>query len=1101
MPKDGVFWVVVSLLASLALTEDRLAKEFLNPPDYAKPHTWWHWINDNITKEGIRADLEAMKEIGIGGAQIFNVDVGVPLGDVKFMSDKWREMIGHAIKEAERLGLEICVHNGPGWSSSGGPWVRPEHAMQFVITSQIEVKGPAHFSGAIPRPHKPDNPGAWGFSGDIQSDFYRDIAVLAFPKPKEGLKIENLQGKAGYIRTDNLQPLLPSAGFSPDSLINPQKIVDLTGRMQADGHLEWDVPEGEWVILRLGYTPTGKASHPTVPEARGFECDKFSREAVQAFWEEGMLKAIMEEAGPLTGKVWNNVLIDSYEVGNQNWTPRMSEEFQKRRGYSIYPFLPVLAGYVVGSPEISERFLWDFRRTLAELFAENYSGYFAELCHKHGMKLSIEPYGNGPFEDITYGGRADIPMGEFWVEGWATETCKLAGSIGHVYGHRIIGAESFTAGEGRWQSHPYAIKTLGDRVYTLGVNRFIFHRYAHQPWLNWKPGMTMGPFGFNFDRTNTWWEMGKAWIKYLTRCQYLLQQGVFVGDVLFFVGEHAPNSALWRPDLKAKGYDYDSCNAEVLLTRIKVQNGYLTLPDGTRYRLLVLPDSEFMTPEVAGKVRDLVKAGAIVIGPKPRKSPSLTNYPKCDEEVRRIADDVWGNCDGKTVKEHTYGKGKVIWGKALEDVLKELNLPPDFESTDPHITFIHRRDGDVDIYFLSNQSYFSREVSCTFRVKGKVPELWHPDTGRMEKAVVYQEKGGRITLPIRFDPAGSVFVVFREKAKEKDHLVALQAKPIGEEKRVPKLEIKRAVYEAVDGAGGADVTEILRSYIKEGRIFINVNNTTMGGDPTPLHYKRLVVEYTLDGKSYTIVVPENEDLQIPSLEVGGFPTWEAARKDGKVELIAFVPGTYEYTKADGKKGKVQVSSLPGPVEIGGPWEVYFPPNWGAPERIVLERLISWTEHEDFGVRHFSGTATYRKEFDVPKEMLQPKYRLYLDLGDVQIMAQVKLNGRDLGIFWKPPFRLDITDVVRPGRNQLEVKVTNLWINRLIGDEHFPDDCEWDGPRLKEFPKWFLEGRPRPVKERLTFATWKFYSKNSPLVPSGLIGPVVLRVAERIPLAK
>jgi hypothetical protein len=1081
----SIFLLTLALCAlsgiGMGAKEDELAKGFQNPPDSAKPHTWWHWCNDNITKEGITADLEAMKRVGVGGAQIFNVDVGVPAGAVKFMTPQWREMMKHAVREADRLGIELCLHNCGGWSSSGGPWVEPQHAMLMVTTSETRVKGPTRFSDVLPQP-------------PTRRSFYRDIATLAFRTPQGNLRLENVQGKAAYQRADNIQPL-GSATAPPESVIQREGIIDLTSRLEMSGRLTWDVPAGEWTILRIGYTPTGKDNHPATPEARGLEVDKLSREALDAFWG-GMMATVIRDVGPLAGKSLNNALVDSYEVGSQNWTPRFREEFQRRRGYDLLPYLPVFTGRVVDSPEISERFLWDVRRTIADLFADNYFGYFAELCHKNNLKFSTEPYGNGAFEDITCGGRADIPMGEFWIGGGARESCKLAASIAHVYGRKIVGAESFTATpeQGRWQQDPYAMKALGDLIYCMGVNRFIFHRYAHQPWMNVYPGMTMGQWGFHFERTNTWWEQGAAWLKYLARCQYLLQQGLFVGDVLYFVGEHAPISMPLHPELKANGYDYDGCSAEVIM-RLTVKNGRLMLPDGMSYRALVLPNSEFMTPQLLRKIRELVQAGATVIGPKPKKSPSLSDYPKCDEEVQRLAEEVWG-------------KGKVIESKSVEEVLAQRGVKPDFEYSpkSAKLEFIHRVVGDTDIYFVSNQRARVETVDATFRVSGKAPELWHPDTGKIEKAPVWTEKQGRVTVPLRFEPAGSVFVVFRKSAagagvSASPHFVAVSyAGAQSPNASAPKLEIRRAIYEAIDGAGSADVTERVKAMVKDGTLSLNANNQTLGGDPTPLHLKRLRVEYLLDGKPHTVIVNENEDLEIPPApgKSSEFPVYELTlTADGKAELKAWQPGVYEFKTASGKTRKVEVQNGAKPLAISGSWELRFPPNWGAPPKVTLDKLISWTEHSDPGVRYFSGTATYTKEFDIPKEMLSPRRAIYLDLGRVKNLCEVKLNGKDFGVLWKPPFRVDVTGVARAGKNHLEVRVTNLWVNRLIGDEQFPDDCEWQGKRLRQFPQWFLEGKPRPSKERLTFTTWKHWTKDSPLLESGLLGPVTVRAVERV----
>lgn len=1087
MLRNALFGACLLIVLTIVCGADPLEEGFGNPPNSAKPHTWWHWVNDNISKEGITADLEAMKRVGVGGAQIFNVDVGVPSGGVTFMSDRWREMIVHAVKEANRLGIELCIHNCAGWSSSGGPWVKPEHAMLIVVTRAVQVQGPRRFSERLPQP-------------ETRVGFYRDIAVLAFPTPKGSLRIQNLRGKAAYDRQDGIQPVA-EASASTESIIPRESVLNLTSQMDAEGRLTWDVPEGEWTILRIGYTPTGKDNHPATPDGRGLEVDKLSREALDAFWNDGMMATVLRDIGSLAGKTLNNALVDSYEVGSQNWTPRFREEFRRRRGYDLLPFLPVFAGYVVVSPEISERFLWDVRQTVSELFVENYYGHFAQLCRRNGLLFSTEPYGNGTFDDLAAGGRANIPMGEFWVGGGARETCKLASSSAHIYGRTIVGAESFTATPemGRWQNDPYALKMLGDHIFCLGVNRFIFHRYAHQPWNNVKPGMTMGPWGFHFERTNTWWEQSRAWLKYLARCQYLLQQGRFIADICLYVGEHQPVSAPFRPDLRARGYDYDSLNKEILL-RATVRNGRIVLPSGMTYRLLVLPDSRFMTPRVLQKVAELVQAGAVIIGPKPEKSPSLSRYPRCDEQVRRLADKVWGNCDGVTVKEHRYGKGKVIWGKPVHQVLAEMGIPPDFEgSPGTRLDFIHRVVGGMDIYFVSNQRQRPEEVEITFRVSGKIPELWHPDTGVIEPAPVYRFAGGRTVLPMRLDPAGSVFVVFRKPARGTTHVVSVRAPGKTGVHKPQQLVIRRAVYEAIDGAGGADVTQRLQQMVRNGTLSINVNNDTMGGDPTPLHYKRLRVEYTLDGKVYHIVVNENADLDIPEGESASTaPAYDLrVTPDGKVELLTWQAGVYELRASTGRVIRLQASTPAQRTKVEGKWTVHFPNGWGAPEQVVLDRLISWTEHPDPGVRYFSGTARYEKTFRIPAQMLRSDRRVYLSLGEVKNLCEVWLNGRYLGILWKPPYQVDITSAARAGENRLEVRVTNLWVNRLIGDEQHPDDCEWDGSRLKAFPQWFLQGKSRPVPQRLTFTTWKHWTKNDPLRPSGLLGAVEVVAVPRI----
>ncbi len=1092
--------VLVSCLAvmfSVSLCEAQISptelqRFFRQPPSSARPHTWWHWVNGNVTKEGISADLEALAKAGIGGVQLFNVDVGVPNGPVKFFSRQWFDLFRHAVQEAARLGLEFCVHNCAGWSSSGGPWVKPEHAMQMVVTSQVQVKGPTKFVGKLPQP-------------ETRVGYYRDIAVLAFPTPKGNVRIENLRVKAAYDRANDI---VPARGVTvpADSVVKLSSVIDLTNRLQPDGRLEWEVPEGEWTILRVGHTPTGKDNHPAPEEGRGLEVDKLSREALDAFWQNAIVP-LLRAVGPLAGKVFNNVLVDSYEVGCQNWTPKFRDEFRKRRGYDLLPYLPVLAGYIVESVEVSERFLWDYRRTIADLFAENYYGYFAELCRKHGLLFSTEPYGNGPFEDLVCGGKADIPMGEFWVgTNWGMETCKLAASATHIYGKKIVGAEAFTATpeHGRWSTHPYMLKAISDRAFCEGINRLIFHTTAHQPWLNVLPAMTMGPWGSHFGRTQTWWDNAKSWTDYLARCQYLLQQGTFVADILFFVGEHAPNSAPYRPDLKAKGYDYDACPTEVLL-QAKVRDGKVILPGGTSYEVLVLPNTDAMTPQVLRKVKELVSAGATIVGPKPTRSPSLQGYPQCDAEVQKLASEVWGNLDGKTLTERSFGRGKVFWGKTVEQVLAQKGIKPDFEvKTNAFVAlaWIHRRVGNLDIYFVANQRERWEAIECIFRVRGKIPELWHPDTGEMELAPAFWERDNRTVVLLRLPPYGSVFVVFRPSTKPIDAVVSFQRNGtnawLPERAPIKRLEIRRAIYGVLDDPKRCvDVTKQLQAMVREGQLIVQASNA-IAGDPAPFVVKQLRVDYIIDGEERTEIVREGEMLEIPKSAglLAKFPADLRVNEKGQFELVAWQSGVYELRTRSGKRRSVTVKSVPEPLSLDENWEVRFPPNWGAPEVVKFEKLISWSQHPDAGVRYFSGTATYVREFEVPKDWLGRDKVIVLDLGIVRHIAEVWLNGVSLGIKWKPPFRWDITKFVKAGTNRLEIRVTNTWVNRLIGDEELPDDCEWhpDG-RLRAFPQWFVEGKTRP-SGRLTFTTWKHYRKGAPLEEAGLLGPVQIVVGIR-----
>lgn len=1078
---------------------DTLAEGFQSPPANVRPHTWWHWMDGNVTKAGITADLEAMKKVGIGGAQMFTVAQGIPKGPVDYMSPKWREMTVFAVKEAARLGIELCIHNCAGWSSSGGPWVQPEHAMQVIAWSETRVDGPSKFAYQLPQPKAPQ------VYANVA--YYRDIATFAFKTPTSvpEAKDPNFLGKTGVIRQDGLLPQFNAGTPGGMPSIPKGEIINLTSKVDPSGKLTWDAPDGNWTVLRMGHVPTGKDNHPAPEEGDGLEVDKLSREAMDAFWRDGTMAAVLKDIGPLAGKSLNNALIDSYEVGSQNWTPKFRQEFRKRRRYDPLPYLPAIAGITVDSKEITERFLWDFRRTIADLYADNYYRYFGELCHKAGLQFSTEPYGNGGFDAIQAGGTADIPMGEFWIGGLAMETTKVAASVGHVYGRPIIGAESFTADDvrGRWLEEPYAAKAMGDLVFCNGVNRYIFHRYAHQPWMNLEPGMTMGPWGTHLERTQTWWTEAATWLKYVARCQYLLQKGRFVADTLYYVGENAPTDWVYGPAHSPRppsGFDYDSADTTIL-KQLQVKDGILVLPSGMRYKVLSLPDNGFMSVGVIHKIRELVKAGATVVGPKPTSSPSLSGYPMSDIEVRNVASEVWGNVNGTTVKSRRYGKGVIINGQTLEQVYSGLGVKPDFTVAAPSrgvkLAYIHRRIDGADVYFVSNQQYRPVQTDVLFRVTGKAPELWHGDSGLIEAAPVYEARGSQTLVPLQLDPAESVFVVFRDAASP-HHLTKFGLAGKAAEIRLPKVFIKTARYETADGLG-KDVTSVVRQMVKDGEFEIPATNALFG-DPVVNVVKRLRIDFTVDGKAESKTVAENELLTLTSIRLPGQSSDFDLRltAEGAV-LTAFKSGTYEGLSADGKRVQEIAKHPSQNMPIDGPWKLMFPPNWGAPASIRLNSLISWSDHRNEGVKYFSGSAVYSKSFNVPSSAVGPNKSLILDLGRVKNFATVRVNGREVEVLWKEPFVADVSRFIKAGSNYLEIKVTNLWPNRIIGDEQLPPDVEWNGVTLKGWPEWLTNGQLRPKTGRYTFTTWKFWNKDSPLLESGLLGPVQLRSSERIPV--
>ncbi|HOY59024.1 MAG TPA: glycosyl hydrolase [Verrucomicrobiota bacterium] len=1189
--------------------DDALETGFRNPPPSARPWVYWFPLDGNLSREGITLDLEAMQRVGIGGVLYMETDQGAPTGPAAFAGPLWREMFKHINAEAARLGLQVNVNNDAGWCGSGGPWITPELSMQVLVWTHTNVVGPQRIETQLAQPR-------------TVGDFYRDIAVFAFPTPPKPYTIPNLAGKS----TATIQEI-PSRSEFPnlgsDAIVPRDRIVALGEPHCKAGRVSWDVPPGAWTLLRLGHTTTGKDNHPAPLSGRGLECDKLSKEAAEAAFA-GLMSKIIADSPGLIGqdKTVVSTHIDSWEVGSQNWTPKFREEFERLRGYDPFPLLPVLAGHVVDSLEVSERFLWDVRMTVSDLLVENYAGHFQELARRNGIRLSIEAYGE-PADNLTYAGRADEPMAEFWA--WAkfgaASTCTEMSSAAHVYGKRILGAEAFTATDAeRWQWHPGLLKDLGDWAFCEGINRFVFHRYAMQPWTDARPGMSMGPWGLHYERTQTWWEQSKAWHEYLARCQFLLQQGLFVADLCFLAPEMAPQS--FKSPVKSgydrPGYNFDGCPPEVVLERMKVKDGRLVLPDGMSYRMLVLPQTETMTPGLLRKIKELVADGATVAGAPPRKSPSLSGFPACDDEVRALALELWGQGDApRDLEPRSYGQGRIFWGgefspkppahpesesllapakwiwfkegnpassappgrrffrrafdveagglvsarlvmtadnafecevnghaagsgdnwartyeldlkpwlepgrnllsvsvlnattsaspagligglrleyennrvvdvlsdgqwlasdkepqtpetdtswsAALElgslgmgpwgDVqagtgtvdpipdieilcrlLERLGVPPDFQAQttrgDQSLRFIHRRIGDTEVYFVANKNPYPEDALCSFRVSGRRPEFWWPDTGRVAAAPAYDESGGLTRVPIRFDAYESAFVVFREGADfEPDRVTAVTRNG------VPIL-------------------------------------TTASSAP----------DRTRSSLSAPAGVP---------------PVALTRTSGGAIAALVSEPGAYRFERARGSAWRAEVGSLPEPVAILGPWEVRFAANWGAPDRVVFDRLISWSDHPEPGVKCFSGTAVYSTTFAVPPELIASDHRLWLDLGRVAVIAEVTLNGKPLGILWKAPFTVEATGAVQPGDNVLEVKVVNLWINRQIGDEFLPEDSERNpNGTLKAWPQWIDEGRRSPTG-RYTFTSWRLWKKNEPLAESGLLGPVRLRALKSV----
>ncbi len=1102
----AILLAIAAPAAARAAEPFALQREFVAPPAAARPWVYWFWLNSNITKEGITADLEAMKRVGIGGVLIMEVDQGAPQGPVSFAGPKWRELFKFMLAEADRLGLEVNMTNDAGWCGSGGPWITPELSMQYVVWTETNVEGGKHFEADLPEPKRTAN-------------YYRDIRVLAFPTPAGEARIEKIKGKSMAWITNarlNLPPAPAKYAEVPaDQVIKAESIVDLSAHFQ-DGRLSWDPPAGKWTVLRIGHTSTGKDNHPAPVSGRGLECDKLSKEAADAMFA-GLMGKIIADSPAAAGKSLVTTHIDSWEVHAQNWTPRMREEFQKCRGYDLYRYLPVYTGRIVDSLEVSERFLWDLRQTISDLLVENYAGRFHELANKNGLKLSIEAYDDGPFDDVTYGGQCDEPMGEFWswVYGGTNYSVTEMTSAGHVYGKRIIGAEAFTATDGeKWQGYPANIKTLGDWAFCEGINRFVFHRYAMQPWLNARPGMSMGPWGLHYERTQTWWEQSAAWHQYLARCQHLLRQGLFVADICYLQPEGAPRR--FSPPVARKGnppdrpaYNFDGCSSEVVLTRMAVKDGRIVLPDGMSYRLLALPDSQTMTPRLLAKLVELVEAGATVVGPRPQKSPGLENYPACDEAVKKLADWLWGDCDGEKIKQHARGKGRVVWGETPEQVLIEAKVPVDFRAGGAlagKLRYIHRRlDDKTELYFVANKEQYPVFGMCSFRAENMQPGFWWPESGRVQAVAAFQRADDVTRLPLYLEAGESVFVVFdmwhSNPFLDSVTAMTLDGRPLFDAGKASKITIVKAIYGVPgDAKRTRDVTAKLQALLDSGPTSFTVAEMARGDDPAYRVVKTLTIDYTLDGKLHkaTGQDPDTVDLQLYIASGTLRPPMLTEVKDG-IQLESWQNGRYELTTVTGRKLSCTVAGLPPPQTVAGPWQLTFPAGSMAPAARPMDSLTAWNTMDDDAAKYFSGTATYSKVITIPAELLGKDRNLYLDLGRVAVMAQVKLNGHDLGVLWKAPYRVEIGQFAKAGENTLEIAVTNLWINRMIGDENLPEDSDRNANgTLKAWPKWLLEGKSSPTG-RQSFTSWRLYKKGAPLRESGLLGPVTLQATQRVGL--
>ena len=857
-----------------------LDSEFVNPPNAYKPGAFWCWLNGNMSTRSITRDLEAMKSKGINRAEIWDVAAirnpsFIPAGP-EFLGDHSANLIKYAIAEGKRLKMSIGIVASSGWNA-GGSWVTPAWASKNLFFSKVEVEGPRNFSVELPFPKFPEG---CPMKDSVTPVYFRDVDVLAFPSSKE-------------------------------KNIGDVSEVQILTKFFNKGKLEWKVPKGKWTILRFVCSNNGQQLIVPSPNSNGLFIDFFDPQATKKH-----LKYFMDRLGVTTENSSEAGLsyfeFDSMELAEGTpWTDSFPAIFKKKQGYSIERYLPVLAGWDITN--ITKRFRYDFSQTVSDQLIFSHYQTGKEFLEGYNAKLVAESGGPGapvwetcPVDALKALGAVSVPRGEFWIKHRNLFLIKEIASASHIYGKKVVDAESFTTWR-RWKDSPFDLKKVVDRAFCEGLNNITFHTFASTNPEDGFPGRTYHA-GYDINPGTTWWSKSKPFFDYLSRCSFMLQQGLFVADACYYYGDQSPNFFPFfhdvpeKPRIKGlgKGYDYDVINTDVILNRMSVKNGRLVLPDGMSYSIMLLPDQVHMPLKVLEKISELVKAGATVVGPRPTTVPGLNNWEKENIALKKLSDELWGSSDGKTIFENTFGKGKVIWGLSADEVLKEKQVEPDFSFNGPsEIDFIHRTTNNAEIYFLRNEQEYPVNTICNFRVNGMYPEIWDASTGTISPLPVAGIDKKVTSIEIGLPPHGSVFVVFNKDNRSQ------QSRP--SDKR----------YDAIE------------------------------------------------------------------------------------------------------------------TEISGPWKLSFPPDWGAPASAVFDSLISWTESADPGIKYFSGTATYQNSFNLDEASVKKK--LTLDLGDLRDVAEVFINGKSAGILWKKPYRIDITNLVQPGKNDLKIEIANLWVNRMTGD--------------------------------------------------------------------
>ncbi len=944
MHKSKFIFIAISISYTATIFAQNLYEEFKNPPLTAKPRALWAWVDGNFDKESISYELKEAKEKGMGGFDIWDVhhvqdeENVVPKGNA-FMNDAYTEAIAHAINEATKLDLEIGLIVSSGWNA-GGAWTKPENATMGLYRTEIIVDGNSSKKIKLPFPETPKKIDDDFYSPIIETDakgfpkFYKDIAIIAYP-------------------------------LQSDSTIKDiSKVIDLTAFMDKDGNLNWKAPKGKWKIERLVCANTGQPMFAHTPNSKGPMIDHFNPKATEIHIQY-FIDKLLSKLGSFKNKSFKYLYSDSYEVIGELWTPLMLEEFEKQFGYSMKPFLPVLKGFVVIDKEASQRFLYDYRQLLSDLIIKSHYKKAKEVCQKYDIGYVAEAAGPGkplhncPFESLKSSGVLTHPRGEFWHNSKddpsqdsvrdILQVIKGVSSASHIYNQKIVDAEAFTSAW-LWQESLDELKPTADKAFCEGLNRIVFHTFPHVPKSAGKPGYIYG-FGTQVSVNQPWWPMAKSFMDYLARCSIMLQKGNFVGDVLYYYGDEAPNfvpNKATDPSL-GYGYDFDVTNSDVILNKLTVKDGKLKLPHGQEYQVLVLPNVDEMNVEVLKKIENLILDGAIVIGKKPTKSTGFKNYKMNDAKVLEISNKIWANIDGINITENKYGKGKVIYGKDIKSVLQSLNIIKDFDTGNQNrlssVDFIHRKTENEDIYFVCNTKNKSQKITTTYRITNKIPQLWNPMTG--EKSVVdFKVNTNSITLDVDLEPNGSVFVVFTDQKET-----------------LPNI------------------------------------------------------------------------IQNPSQ-------------------------------------KVMFSDT-----IKSTWKLNFPPNLGAPLTADYTKLENLSLSSVDGIKFFSGIVMYSTQYLIPQNKEIKNKNIFLDLGNVAIIASITINGINLGTYWKSPFVIDTKNSLKNGLNDIKIEVANRWPHRLIGDSKLPKEKRITNTNITKLPNGWLY----PL-EKLPNADYS-------LLPSGLIGPV------------